>query len=386
MPGIHPEIAKIVDRALAFDPAERWQTVAEMGEAIRKLYTSLFGSLPTLIRRPPSVGVILSSGQELLLRAGSTTTASPVSFARAPTESSAMLPSAEIDSHARIQRQTVSRRRQVQAAAFAALSAADRRRAGAGMAGKGGDDRVQRAGSESAGSCGAAGDGGAPRIGRRRSRGRRGRDADAVGRSRRSRRGHRHRPHGDDDADQECAGARRDTPWSRLHRPLHDRLPRSPPLEAELPLNRIVACLAAVAMLATASSARATPPSKQACAEANEDSQELRNGGHLRDARERLVFCAAQACPRLVRNDCAERLAEVERQLPTLALHVEDGHGHDLAGVKVTDNGDEVPDATKGKPLTLDPGEHRFTFDAPGFVHTEQRFVLIQGIQGGSST
>jgi hypothetical protein len=138
----------------------------------------------------------------------------------------------------------------------------------------------------------------------------------------------------------------------------------------------------AAAALAVTAPAGAEKPTKKSCATANEASQAHRAAGHLLEAREELIACAVPECPRLVRGDCAERLVEVERALPTVVFQVVDEAGNDLTDVTVTDNGHHLADRLDGRAFTLDPGDHALRFEALGMPVVEKRFVLLEGAKG----
>ena len=142
-------------------------------------------------------------------------------------------------------------------------------------------------------------------------------------------------------------------------------------------MNRGAFGLAATFAWLVASSAMAAPPmSKQECAAANEGAQDLRRAGKLREARTQLALCTATSCPGPIRDDCAQRLKEVEAALPTVILEAKDAGGHDLSAVHVTMDGGPLLDKLEGTPVVLDPGEHRFVFEAEGFRSAEETVVL----------
>src|SRR5271156_3625369 len=59
---------------------------------------------------------------------------------------------------------------------------------------------------------------------------------------------------------------------------------------------------------------------KAACIAASEDAQQLKLDGKLTLARARLLGCARAECPAIVRQDCAQWIAEVDAALPTVVL------------------------------------------------------------------
>ena len=134
----------------------------------------------------------------------------------------------------------------------------------------------------------------------------------------------------------------------------------------------------AVAMLLASAAARADT-GKQQCIDANLQAQELRRAGKLSSAREQLRACTNAACPALVRNDCAQRLDELERVQPGIVFDAKDGAGHDLSLVKVTVDGHPLADRLDGTRLPVDPGAHVFVFTVADQPPLTVSFVLKEG-------
>jgi hypothetical protein len=124
-------------------------------------------------------------------------------------------------------------------------------------------------------------------------------------------------------------------------------------------------------------SARATEPDKLACIAANDAAQDLRRAGKLHDAREKLAVCVSTSCPELVRQDCAQRLTEIDGVMPSIVFEAKDAAGNDVAAVTVTMDGQRVD--KPGMPVQADPGEHRFVFEAEGLPRTEKTIVVREG-------
>ena len=134
-----------------------------------------------------------------------------------------------------------------------------------------------------------------------------------------------------------------------------------------------------VALLVAGSSARAQEPTKQECVAANESAQDLQRASKLVEAREQLHVCAAKACPRAVRIDCADRLDAIEKALPTVVLAPKDPGGVDLGSAAIAIDGAALPDALDGTPIPVDPGTHIFTVTLAGRAPVSLRFALNQG-------
>jgi hypothetical protein len=143
-----------------------------------------------------------------------------------------------------------------------------------------------------------------------------------------------------------------------------------------------LATLALCAVLACAGTASAKGPSKAECIRANESAQDLQGQGKLREARTQLAACVAATCPGAVRQDCAQRLSDVESKIPTLVLEVKTASGDDATGVRVLEDGAVIAEKLGGTALELDPGEHRLTFEADGQPSVTKTFALHEGEKG----
>ena len=120
-------------------------------------------------------------------------------------------------------------------------------------------------------------------------------------------------------------------------------------------------------------------PTKDECVDADTRAQTLRVAGKLRDARAQLEICSSQACPGIVRQDCTERLDDVMRASPTLIFDVKDAAGVDVASTRVTIDGQPLVSRLDGKSVSVDPGEHSFTFEAPGHPTATSRVLVHEG-------
>ena len=147
-------------------------------------------------------------------------------------------------------------------------------------------------------------------------------------------------------------------------------------------MSRLGFIIIVFGVLATLSSvARAATPNIDQCLAANDKAQDLRREGKLHDAREKLVLCGAPSCPRAVREDCAQRMNEVDTAMPSLILDVQDGNGHDMSAVKVTLDEHFVADHVDGAATPIDPGPHTLIVESGGFSHSET-FVVHEGDKG----
>jgi hypothetical protein len=142
-------------------------------------------------------------------------------------------------------------------------------------------------------------------------------------------------------------------------------------------MPRVAALAGALsAILFAAAAARAD--GTDACIQAAEKSQVERKAGHLGAARELLVSCSADACPALIRSDCARWLGEVEAATPTVVLRATDGAGEDVNDADVRVDGAPRPHALDGRAIPLDPGPHRLRVERRGLT-IEREVVVREG-------
>ncbi len=144
--------------------------------------------------------------------------------------------------------------------------------------------------------------------------------------------------------------------------------------------------IAAASFLAVAGALAATPaqaddPTTSDCLTANTNGVHLHNQHKLRDARQQFLVCASQTCPPDIRTDCAGHVAEVNTAIPTIVFEVKDATGADLTAVKISMDGQPLVDHIEGTAISLDPGEHRFTFEAPGLPRLDKTFVIVEAMK-----
>jgi hypothetical protein len=143
-------------------------------------------------------------------------------------------------------------------------------------------------------------------------------------------------------------------------------------------MKPLVCVTLAFAALVAAPLAHADP-SVSECLSATETSLHLRASHKLREARAQLLICSAPSCPVEVREECVHRTSELNAEEPTVVFAVKTRGGDELSAVKVTMDGEVVADHLDGGALSLDPGSHSFTFEAPGLSPLTEVLILHEG-------
>jgi len=140
-------------------------------------------------------------------------------------------------------------------------------------------------------------------------------------------------------------------------------------------LGRAVAFFGVLAV-ATPSVARADTVT--ACMQAADKGQAAKRQGRLLDARDAFLVCARDACPGVIRADCARWLDEVEVRIPAASVRVQTDDGRDVAARLFVD-GTEIPNWSPGRTMRMEPGTHTFRAEAEGFEPAEETAVLAEG-------
>jgi len=122
-----------------------------------------------------------------------------------------------------------------------------------------------------------------------------------------------------------------------------------------------------------------SPPEKAACVAAFDRGQRAQSDRALRKAQSELIACSQETCPAVLRADCAGVLADVRRALPTIVLAADDGHGHELADVRVTSGGEVLAESLTGLALPFDPGTFEVVFEAKGAPPVRVTAVIREG-------
>jgi hypothetical protein len=137
-----------------------------------------------------------------------------------------------------------------------------------------------------------------------------------------------------------------------------------------------------VAWIVSTSAALADGPTKDECINANDVAQTARQEGKLRETKKQLLVCVSKSCPGPVRDDCTERLDEVDKAMPTVVFAASDARGNDLSDVRVSVDGEALAESLDGTPVAVDPGGHVFRFEASNGGIATKKIVLREAEKG----
>jgi hypothetical protein len=118
---------------------------------------------------------------------------------------------------------------------------------------------------------------------------------------------------------------------------------------------------------------------KTTCASAWRDAKSLIKSGQLRQAKSSMLRCAVAACGARLRQECAQRVAEIEGEIPTIVPVVKDSGGNPLTELKMMMDGELVADKIDGRAVAVDPGPHQFTFEGKRGVLASYKTVILKG-------
>jgi hypothetical protein len=118
---------------------------------------------------------------------------------------------------------------------------------------------------------------------------------------------------------------------------------------------------------------------RSVCATIAERAQELRKEHKLRDAQQEFLICAQPNCPNVVRTDCMQWLADVDKAMPTVVIRASGPSSNDMIAVRVRVDGEIWTDKLDGLARPVDPGIHYFRFEADGMSPVEKQIVIREG-------
>jgi hypothetical protein len=136
--------------------------------------------------------------------------------------------------------------------------------------------------------------------------------------------------------------------------------------------------LLAAALALVAAPGSATKPAR-ACIDAHAAGQVERDASRLLEARARFKTCAAEACPAMIRKECAQLDAALSPLVPSIVLVAQDAHGATLAGARASvDDRFGLP-ALDSTPIELNPGVHHVEVVLPDGRRQAVDFALNEG-------
>ena len=135
--------------------------------------------------------------------------------------------------------------------------------------------------------------------------------------------------------------------------------------------------IVASALVSIESAAHAAEPMTAVdCNTAYESSLKLHDLHKLRAERSQLLRCAVADCREDIRRVCGSGLEKVDTGIPTIVFAAKDASGADLSAVKVTMDGEVLAERLEGSALSIDPGEHTFTFETAGQPPVTKKLVM----------
>lgn len=133
-----------------------------------------------------------------------------------------------------------------------------------------------------------------------------------------------------------------------------------------LPIGLLIVAFGA-SLAGTASGA-----DKKACFDSADRGQALRDSGDLLAARDLFKTCSDATCPAPIPKFCTGWLAETEKRLASLVVHIEVSvTGPPRAVTDVTFKIDGVPTAVGDKALVVNPGRHELAVEWRGQTSTQ---------------
>ncbi len=116
-----------------------------------------------------------------------------------------------------------------------------------------------------------------------------------------------------------------------------------------------------------------------ACIQGAERGQVERDAGKLQKASASFLACADEACPQVIRLDCAKWKADVDKLMPSIVPRAKDDKGADISQFTLTIDGEVVEQAETGRAILLDPGPHILRWTHDGQKPFEQKIVVRTG-------
>lgn len=158
-------------------------------------------------------------------------------------------------------------------------------------------------------------------------------------------------------------------------------IPASVSRQAVLGGVALAGCLG-VSLWSSSAAAQDADATKQACVSAYDETQSFRQKGALRSAREKALACSQEACPAIVKKDCAQWLGEIDAALPSVSFAVKDAAGQDTTAARVFVDDQILAERLSAAAVPVDPGERTFRVEIDGKPPLERKVVVREGEKG----
>jgi hypothetical protein len=118
---------------------------------------------------------------------------------------------------------------------------------------------------------------------------------------------------------------------------------------------------------------------KERCADSYVKAQELQRASQLKAAAAEFVRCQQPECGEVVTAECTRLYEQVVAQTPSVVFALYGRKREELRTAQVYLNGELVLEKLEGAAISLDPGVHKFRFEAAGYPPKEQEVTVRRG-------
>lgn len=119
-------------------------------------------------------------------------------------------------------------------------------------------------------------------------------------------------------------------------------------------------------------------PTRQACVTAYEETQTSMRRSRLTQARASLQTCLDEACPSMLRTDCAGWLKEVEARMASVVVELV-VDGAPVREAKLSIDGQAKSKELDGRAIEVDPGNHTFKVETAAGKEATLEAVVREG-------
>jgi hypothetical protein len=119
---------------------------------------------------------------------------------------------------------------------------------------------------------------------------------------------------------------------------------------------------------------------KAVCVQAFEQGQRLQKDTKYLAANQEFLKCAKPTCGDILFRECSKMYGDLQDAIPTVVFSARDAQSNsERTAVVITMDGAEILQQIDGRPMTVDPGSHHFTFTIPDRPPVEQDVVVRAG-------